>query len=294
MVLLALLLVIWQVATDIPDDPLRTLAAQLSDPDEATRERATAELREMGDSAVPGLLAMIDPVESFYHGWLRQYLPEEYRPPLFADRVAAFHALEILGAQAESAIPEMIARLDGRRYPQRAANVLVAIGPAAVAPVCRTLQTSTAVNKQIQLIRILGDLGTNAASVVPEILARVAAPQADVRAAAAMSLGKIRAQPAEAIPNLQKLLHDEAALVRAQAAIALGEFGPTATGATLELLEATTDPDALVRLSAMNALLRFNDPRAAEIALRQLAEDPDPENRAAARAATLNRSAHPQ
>lgn len=203
-------------------------------------------------------------------------------------------ASEVSGPPSKALIQKLILELDDPRSLTPVADMLVAIGPAAVEPVYQTLQTVTNVNIEVQLIRILGGLGTNAASSAPEILARVADSNTDIRLAVAIALGKIRTQPNESIPNLQKLLLDEAVPVRVQAAIALGEFGPAAAETTLQLLEATGDPDPGVRLAVFNTLLRFNDPRAAEIAVRQLVDDPDPTNRAAAEAAALNHATHPR
>ena len=120
---------------------------------------------------------------------------------------------------------------------------------------------------------------------VLELLSSIADPDKSVRAAAANALGKFKDHADTVVPDLQKLLLDESAEVRIAAARALGEFGPAARAAPHDLLNTTADPDSGVRLAAAKAVLRFNDPRAAGIALEQLADDADPTNRAAAKAA---------
>ena len=125
-----------------------------------------------------------------------------------------------------------------------------------------------------------------------EILSSIASADKSVRAAAANALGKFKDQAETVVPDLQKLLLDESAEVRIAAAWALGEFGPAARFATLDLLHTTVDPDARVRLAAVKAVLRFDDPRAAGIALEQLADDADPTNRAVAAALTAAKASH--
>jgi len=278
-VLSAVLYLAWQTITAVPESKVGNLAAQLDDANITNREYATAELLDIGEQAVPELLAVVNAVEPRRIEWLRRHVPAELIPAPSCTRAQALHALEVLGPQAERAIPEMLALLDGRSSPQRAANILIAIGAPAVAPVARALAANTNAYIQVQLLRILGEMHTNATPVVSDILLYTTSAESELRSAAAVALGQIHAEPDESIAALQKLLRDEHPDVRAAAAAALGRFGHAAAPVKLELLEATGDVSAPVRLAAARAVLELGDARASEIALRQLAEDADPQNR---------------
>jgi HEAT repeat protein/beta-lactamase regulating signal transducer with metallopeptidase domain len=145
-------------------------------------------------------------------------------------------------------------------------------------------------------------------TVVLALIGRLKDEDADVRAAAAQSLGKL--EDARAVPGLVAALSDREAKVRAAAAEALGKFedpravsGLSALLADAELdvrkqaLEALSsyesgvpasavirllaDPDAELRQSAAHALGHLGD-RSAGAALAPLVRDPSPDVRQAA------------
>lgn len=82
-------------------------------------------------------------------------------------------------------------------------------------------------------------------------------PDADVRRAAAKSLGMIGADAKDAVPALAKALTDEDALVRVSAAFALYKIGPDAREAAPALADALSDQMPLVRMDAAMALCRI-------------------------------------
>jgi HEAT repeat protein/beta-lactamase regulating signal transducer with metallopeptidase domain len=145
-------------------------------------------------------------------------------------------------------------------------------------------------------------------AVVLALIGRLKDEDADVRAAAAESLGKL--EDSRAVPGLIAALSDREAKVRAAAAESLDRFtDPRALGALSALLadpetdvrkqalEALTeyesgvptanivrllsDPDADLRHSAAHALAQFGD-RSAGAALAPLVRDPSPDVRQAA------------
>ncbi len=170
-------------------------------------------------------------------------------------RLAVFDTVADMGPVAKAAVPALVHTLrtdyGGKRNEElhqdyRAALALAAIGEPAVEG----------------LRGLLGE------------------QQANVRAEAAMGLGRIGAGAAAAIPDLLRLFDDEQARVRREASEALGQIGEAA----LEpLLAAATRNEVSFRVGAMHALklLSTSDGRAAQAVLKA-ARDAEPRLRAAA------------
>jgi len=83
------------------------------------------------------------------------------------------------------------------------------------------------------------------------------APDADVRASAAWSLGFIGKNPDMSIPALARAAKDHSPQVRASVLEALAKFGADALGATNIVVRALDDPERRVRRAATNALNRI-------------------------------------
>jgi HEAT repeat protein len=117
--------------------------------------------------------------------------------------------------------------------------------------------------------RILGNL--RAAEAGPSLrLAMLGSPLADIRAQAALSLGRI-GNP-EDVPALREAAGDEAWPVRAQTANALGMIGDLSTIPTLKRL--SVDEEWWVRLNASRSLANIGP--AGERALAEILESDDP------------------
>ncbi len=170
-------------------------------------------------------------------------------------RLAVLDALTSLGPDAAPAVPALVSTLQTNYGGQskeelhqdyRSALALAAIGKPAVAG----------------LRTVLGERKVN------------------VRAEAAMALGRIGPEAEAAIPDLILRLADESERVAHEASLALGRIGPAAVG---PLTEATQDPSAAVRARVIEALgpLTANDDRARTFVLERTRDDA-PEVRAAA------------
>ena len=149
----------------------------------------------------------------------------------------------------------------------RMAENLERIGALAVEPLVETLGSG---NPQARVLaaRVLGNL--RAAEAGPNLCeAMLEGPTADLRAQAALALGK--AGNPEDVPALLKASEDEAWPVRAQVANALEMIGEVSTIPTLQKL--TIDREWWVRLNASRALANMGP--AGERALARVLEGED-------------------
>jgi HEAT repeat protein len=92
----------------------------------------------------------------------------------------------------------------------------------------------------------------------PALLKALKDPAAEVRSAAAYSLGRIGADAKADVPALTGALEDKEADVREAAGIALGDVGPAAKAATPALVRALKDRQGTVALAAAQALQRLD------------------------------------
>ena len=169
-------------------------------------------------------------------------------------RLAVFDTVTDLGPEAELAVPALIHTLrseyGGKEHEElhqdyRSALALAAIGQPAVEGL-RSVLAEEAVN---------------------------------VRAEAAMALGRIGTGASAAVPDLIRLLADTSPRVRREASLALGRMGEPAVEA---LLAAAAEGDSAIRVGAVSSLAQTAaNEKAAEAVLRA-ARDGDPAVRAAA------------
>lgn len=149
----------------------------------------------------------------------------------------------------------------------RMAENLERIGPLATEPLVEALESGDP-RAQVLAARILGNL--RAAEAGPSLRrAMFGGPLADVRAQAALALGRI-GNP-EDVPALQDAAGDEAWPVRAQTANALGMIGDLSTVSTLQKL--SVDSEWWVRLNASRSLANIGP--AGERALAEILEGDD-------------------
>lgn len=150
----------------------------------------------------------------------------------------------------------------------RMAENLERIGDLAVFPLLETLKDGEP-GAQVLCARILGNL--RAEKAAPHLRgAMLASPLGDVRAQAALALGRVGGG-AEDVPVLRLASEDEEWSVRAQVANALGMIGDVSTIPTLQRL--TVDREWWVRLNASRALANMGP--AGERALAEILEGDD-------------------
>ncbi len=217
------------------------LAPSLSEADrgimnwQARELEADAAVRQAGTNAIPTLLRMLRAKDSplklhFIHLGHRQYLVLTRYASAEEQNEAAQRAFKVLGAQARSAVPEVLE-----------------IARRNISPASRNAA-----------IDALGNIGPPARAALPFLLqwATNGSPQS-VHAIAA--LGRIRAQPGTVIPFLRNALCDP--YVRPSAAYALGEFGTNALPAVPVLVGFLRSEADLTDKSIYTNALRKIDPR---------------------------------
>jgi HEAT repeat protein len=177
-----------------------------------------------------------------------------------AVRLAAVHALELMGAAAAPAaagLTQVLADPD-RILRWASARTLGKIGPVkGVNPVpgLARLLCDPDLDLQLAGAGALERYGPAAAAAVPALAGRVVRGDAEIRTAAMRALEAVGTDARPAIPALVTALSDGDARVRRAAAQVLGRFGPLARDAAPALRQALDDPDADVRRAASEALL---------------------------------------
>mgnify|MGYP002345322681 CR=1 FL=1 len=191
-------------------------------------------------------------------------------------KLAAAQALGRM--QSKEAIPLLLAELHNRDHwaSPRIADLLVSFGEAAVPALVAALSDETNANVRAWAAQTLGRIRALAAEA--PLLARLRDRSEQVRMSAAEALGNLALR--SSVDELMHVaLHDPVAPVRAEAARALGRLGdPAALDSLFTLL---ADPDYWTRLRVIGAieLIRPEDTSR----LEALLHDPSPEvrNRAA-------------
>lgn len=180
--------------------------------------------------------------------------------------VSAIRCLvKIAGANDElvqSSISRLVKALGDARADVRneASVTLVEVGPAVVPAVAATLSGKDS-RVQLKACEILGQLGADAASTVPDLLKHLKDDDELVVRAAATALGKIHAEPSAVLPELNALLQRKSAAVRIIAVRAIAEYGPEAGDSVSMMLNLLSDENMMLRASAADALGRTGDSR---------------------------------
>ncbi|MEZ4360007.1 MAG: HEAT repeat domain-containing protein [Kofleriaceae bacterium] len=200
-----------------------------------------------------------------------------------APSARAAAALERVGVRLLPALERLTTREDSET---RAAAILALAKAAPTTSPALTNRLGALVHDGSALVR------ASALQAIPILSARLGQPPAALlrliqqalvsadwedRRAAALALGRLDAQ--QPVELLTSAASDSSSLVREAVARALGR-GPAA--AVDALLALSRDPVAAVRAAAAEGLARQRDPRA-QGRLRELASDPSPTVRAAAR-----------
>jgi len=171
----------------------------------------------------------------------------------------------IAGANNElvqNSIPRLVKALGDSRADVRneASVTLVEIGPAVI-PALAAALSGNDFRLQLKACETLGQLGTDAASTVPELLKHLKDDNELVVRAATTALGEIHAEPTTVLPALNALLQRKSDAVRIVAVRAIAEYGPEAGNSVSLMLNLLSDENMMLRASAADALGRTGDSR---------------------------------
>jgi len=109
-----------------------------------------------------------------------------------------------------------------------------------------------------QSLERITELGPAAHPAIPRILQCAADPAAEVRAAAALTLGRIRAPASDVVSPMVRLLEDASPEVRMNAMIVLASYGAEASSALPALRKWTGDTDRKTSVAASAAIERIS------------------------------------
>ena len=260
--LLAIVMALLFIDSGAPDPryqnkPLSGWLRDLGGGNRAQRTWAEDAIRNIGTNALPLLLNELRAQDLL--GWQvwHRILPRKAYT-VAADRcIAADRALQVLGPEAEAALPALLQiAADPRCGDDRPRRALAAIGPRAVAPMISALTNS---NERVRSCAalVLRSIGPSARDAAPALLRSLRDPDARVRAHAAGGLSRIGADPEIAIPALIERLSDTDSYVRFCAVMSLGEFGEQATSAVPALQSLESDQSPKVRQQALDAVRRI-------------------------------------
>jgi hypothetical protein len=196
-------------------------------------------LRNIGTNAIPTLLLMVrakdSPLKSKVmeflgrHDWIKIKLS-----PASDKNRAACDAFRVLGAQAKTAVPELV----------------------------RDYETNKSANSAWIYTYALGCIGPAATDAIPPLLRGLGVTNSARRLDIVVALGQIHGEPERVVPELEKLLGDPRMLMREFTVDALGFFGTNARSAVPDLTAMLNDRDLRIRNAATNALKQI-DPEAA-------------------------------
>lgn len=179
-------------------------------------------------------------------------------------RLSAVTALGEIGPAAKAAAPALErASSDSNSDVRRmAAQSLANIAGKAAIPTLEKMLSDDNGRVRTEVVKALGTIREDSASVVPALIRALAHEDSDVRLAAVKTLPSFGPDAAAAVPRITELLNDPNWLVRQYAATALGSFGPAAKKAVPGLIESLKDSDRLVRCYAADTLgIIRDDPR---------------------------------
>ncbi len=116
------------------------------------------------------------------------------------------------------------------------------------------IQVYPASTRRAEAARGLGEFGSNAGSILPDLIRLVKGNDTEVRPSAIEALGKIRTAPSTVIPLLVQCLDEPDEEVKVHAAEALAEYGPLAKEAAPKLVPLLKYPSKELPPAARKAL----------------------------------------
>ena len=200
-------------------------------------------VRQAGTKAIPALLRMLRAKDSPFKVSLirlvqRHHILKVHYIPAGVLNDSGCCGIGILGADAQSAMPELIEIANRKISPQ----------------------------SQVSAIYSLGGLAPSAKEAVPSLLRWATDGNAQVRSSAIEVLGRIGAEGDLVMPVLINALHDPSAEVQTRALAALRKFGPDAHLAV---------PALVAFLNSLNPPTPFEVHRCAEVLRALQAIDPE-------------------
>jgi hypothetical protein len=228
--------------------------------------------RQMGTNAVPHLIRMLggkNPTSSFSHTLTSKLLPQKlfFRWHDWKHRdTRAANALEVIGPNAELAIPALIEKLgdfpSGRASTSEIGDALVAIGPKSAVPLGKALFREDFETCSNALIA-LWHMDEKGAAATPYLIRFIQeSKEQKLSGYAIQILGIVKGPPETVVPFLIGCLNRKSTDDRAAAATALAESGSAAKSAVPALLECFKNDEKEVAKIAAAALKKI-DPQAA-------------------------------
>ena len=172
-------------------------------------------------------------------------------------RGLAVDALERMGPGAKDAVPALIEALHDPGVFGRftVPMALAKIGSVAVPEIERAMNEHGSARVRRGCAKALGMMGPAAGEAADALQKALHDPDADVRMAAAESLGRIgHENAADRVPVLEKAVSDSDESLKGRAIRELGQIGPSAKKATPTLRAALHDSEPGIRLDAANSL----------------------------------------
>jgi beta-lactamase regulating signal transducer with metallopeptidase domain/HEAT repeat protein len=241
----------------------------------ATRWYAADALASIGEDAIPTLKKGTESANLYERLWCHAALakiegPKSPHLQVLAELMAsedktasleAVRGLTMIGPNAKSVLPQIIAAMDSPTTPKTDLAVLLAQMGKDAAPaipqLVALLDNSNAMTRQ-RAAYALSTIGDGALRpAVPGLARMLTAPEGYVREMAATALGTAGPTAKEAIRSLIGRLRDEDERVRAASATALGKIAPTDATVQSALVEAMKDESGRVRSSAAPVLAEY-------------------------------------
>jgi HEAT repeat protein len=222
---------------------VRPLCRCLTAPEDDLRTVAAFALARIGPASVPALRLML-----------------QFSDPRTVS--AAVSALSQIGPEAKESLADLEALAPRAPLPVQmacAAAVARISGEASrgLPLLLRALDHAEPAVRKQALERIT-ELGPAAHPGIPRILQCTADPAAEVRAAGALTLGRIRAPASEVVSPMTRLLDDASPEVRLNAMIVLASWGDAAGAALPALQKWTGDTDEKTSVAANAAIERIS------------------------------------
>jgi len=197
------------------------LVKGLDDQQDDVRNTAVIGLSEIGEAAVPAIVAMIGASS--------------------ASCTHACDALAEMGPAAQSSIPTLIQKLSDADSTNcwHAASALGAIGsrPEKSVPALSKLLSHSSADVRLHAALALAEFGTEAKSAVPALVNSLNDSNETVRRSAIWSIGEIGPAASNAIPELNKTLEDASGVIAIHTMEALGKIGSAAVPMLTEKLD---------------------------------------------------------